>query len=98
MHSLLLLKQSVGGYWICHSNESVSVLGSLALQATVDYINKCKILCINCGYAVIVWQGAELVKWNGSDVVGAMKYCPCSWTTPARRSVLAPKVVTAKSN
>lgn len=78
---------------------STSALGSLALQATPDYINKCKVLCINCGgYSVIVWQGAELVKWNGSDVVGAMKYCPRSWTTPARRSVLAPRVVTAKIN
>ena len=41
----------------------------------VDYINKCKVYCIICGYGVIAWRATELVKRNGSDDFGEMKYC-----------------------
>lgn len=63
----------------------------------IDYINKCKVLCKNCRYGAIAWLATQLVKRNGSDVFGEMKDCPCSWTTPARRTSLAPPVVTTKT-
>jgi hypothetical protein len=79
-----------------HASESTCENCCFQLSHT-DHINKCKVLCINCGHSVIAWRATELVKRNGSDVYGEMKYCPRCWTTPARRSVLAPPVVTTKS-
>jgi hypothetical protein len=82
MYSLLLLQESVTRYW--NARVSIAVLGSLALQATVKYTNKCKILCINCGYTVIVWQGTELVKWNGSDVSWSDEILPVLLDHPCK--------------
>jgi hypothetical protein len=92
--SLFFLKGSVTrvrpdlSHWNVRASIAVRFRPQYAIQTSVRY----------CGYTVIVRQRTGLVKWNGSDVAGAMKYCPCCWTTPARRSELAPKVVTTESS
>lgn len=80
----------------CRTLDLCVLLVSDEWHCRPQYTNKCKILYMKCRYIVIMWWRTELLKWNGSDVFRPMKYCPRSWTTPARRSVLAPKVVTTR--